>query len=114
MDSAIKKFAKPFQGIDDLKPLIKEIANSKYVLLGEASHGTSEFYKIRAELTKKLILEKDFTFIAVEGDWPACQEVNRYVKGYANQYTDIKQVLQAFNRWPQWMWANEEIIELIE
>lgn len=51
---------------------------------------------------------------AVEGDWPACQEVNRYIKGYAHQDKNVKEVLQAFNRWPQWMWANQEIIDLIE
>ena len=56
---------------DDLGSLVTTIRDQKYILLGESSHGTSEFYKIRTEITKKLIEEKDFTFIAVEGDWPA-------------------------------------------
>lgn len=114
LDQAIKNFAKPFQNIDDLDPVFKAIANAKYVLLGEASHGTSEFYTIRSEMTKRLIRDKGFTFIAVEGDWPACQEVNRYIKGYAHQEKNIREVIQVFNRWPRWMWANEEIIDLIE
>ncbi|MFZ3589862.1 erythromycin esterase family protein [Bacillus sp. DJP31] len=81
---------------------------------GEASHGTSEFYTKRSEITKRLILEKKFTFIAVEGDCPSCYEVNRYVLGYETPYTSGKEVLQAFNRWPTWMWANEEVLDLVE
>lgn len=67
----------------DLKPLFDQIErdNTHYVLLGEASHGTSEFYKWRTEITKHLVSEKGFSFIAVEGDWPDCYQVNRYVKG---------------------------------
>ncbi|NRD79768.1 erythromycin esterase family protein [Bacillus sp. BRMEA1] len=99
---------------EGLNSIIKEVNQAKYVLLGEASHGTSEYYKIRAELSKKLITEKGYSFIAVEGDWPACQQVNRYVKGYETKFTDAREVLQSFNRWPTWMWANEEIIDLIE
>ncbi|MCH6264182.1 erythromycin esterase family protein [Neobacillus citreus] len=111
---AIKNHTIPLKEVNDFQPLIEEINHQKYVLLGESSHGTSEFYKIRSELTKKLIQEKGFTFIAVEGDWPACQQVNRYIKGYDNEYTNAREVLAAFNRWPTWMWANEEIIRLIE
>ncbi|WP_010280736.1 erythromycin esterase family protein [Bacillus timonensis] len=99
---------------NDLEPLVTALTNEKYVLLGESSHGTSEFYKIRTHITKKLIREKDFTFIAVEGDWPACQLVNQYIKGYSNHYEDAREVLKSFKRWPTWMWANEEIIDLIE
>jgi erythromycin esterase len=65
----------------DLDPLLESIGDARYVLLGEASHGTSEFYTWRAEITKRLITEKGFSFIAVEGDWPDCYRVNRYVKG---------------------------------
>ncbi|MEH7344372.1 erythromycin esterase family protein [Bacillus sp. JJ1532] len=111
---AIQEHARPFNELGDLDVLIKRINGEKYVLLGESSHGTSEFYKIRAELTKRLIAEKGFTFIAVEGDWPACQQVNEYIKGWDNTYSRAREVLQSFNRWPTWMWANEEMIELIE
>jgi erythromycin esterase-like protein len=98
----------------DWDKLIHQVKNSKFVLLGEASHGTSEFYTARVEITKKLIQEKGFTFVAVEGDWPACQAINRYVKGYDQVAKSAKDVLKIFDRWPTWMWANEEMIDLIE
>ncbi|PEZ80415.1 protein-L-isoaspartate O-methyltransferase [Bacillus sp. AFS017274] len=98
----------------DWDKLIHQVKNSKFVLLGEASHGTSEFYTARVEITKKLIQEKGFTFVSVEGDWPACQAINRYVKGYDPVSKSAKDVLKIFDRWPTWMWANEEMIDLIE
>lgn len=101
----------------DLKPLFDRVErdNIRYVLLGEASHGTSEFYKWRAEITKHLISEKGFSFIAVEGDWPDCYRVNRYVKGMSTTSDkNAYDILYSFNRWPTWMWANREILELIE
>jgi erythromycin esterase-like protein len=114
MLDSIKKYAKPFETIDDLDPLIEAIGDSKYVLLGESSHGTAEFYTIRAELTKRLINEKGFSVIAVEGDWPSCQSINRYIKNIGSPTNNVREALGSFNRWPTWMWANQEIIELIE
>jgi len=98
----------------DLDPLLEQIGDARYILLGEASHGTSEFYTRRAEITKRLITEKGFSFIAVEGDWPDCYRVNKYVKGMANSGSSAYEVLHAFSRWPTWMWANREIVDLIE
>ncbi|PLS02765.1 erythromycin esterase family protein [Neobacillus cucumis] len=114
MIDSLKKYAKPFNSVKDLDPLIEAVGEAKYVLLGESSHGTSEYYTIRAELTKRLILEKGFSFIAVEGDWPACQSINRYIKGLSSSAKDSRKVLEGFNRWPTWMWANQEIMGLIE
>jgi erythromycin esterase-like protein len=111
----IKQYAVPFSTTTDLAPLVKEASKAKYVLLGEASHGTSEFYTVRREITKQLIKNGHFSFIAVEGDWPSCYEVNRYIKGMAPEYSSAKEVLKSsFHRWPSWMWANEEIVDLIE
>jgi erythromycin esterase-like protein len=111
----ISKHAIRFTDINDLQPLINKASTAKYVLLGEASHGTSEYYSIRTEMTKKLIIEHGFSFIAVEGDWPACYEVNRYIKGMTSEYSSAVEVLKkSFNRWPSWMWANQEMVELIE
>ena len=90
------------------------IGDARFVLLGEASHGTSEFYTWRAELSKRLIEESGFSFIAVEGDWPDCYRVNRYVKGMADCGASAEEVLHAFERWPTWMWANREVVELVE
>jgi erythromycin esterase-like protein len=114
MLQSIKKYARPFDSIDDLDPLIEDIGDAKYVLLGESSHGTSEYYTFRAELTKRLIKEKGFSVIAVEGDWPSCQSINRYIKNIGSPPSDVREALESFNRWPTWMWANQEIIELVQ
>lgn len=110
----LKQHAVHFNDVSDLTPLIKKASKANYLLLGEASHGTSEFYTVRAEITKKLIKEHGFSFVAVEGDWPSCFEVNRYIKGNAPEYSSAKEVLHSFKRWPSWMWANEEVSELID
>src|SRR5215472_17484987 len=82
--SELHQRARPLRAPVDLDPLLERIGDARYVLLGEASHGTSEYYTWRAELSKRLIREKGFSFIAVEGDWPDCYRVNRYAKGYAH------------------------------
>lgn len=104
----------PLASTTDLDILLQEIGNARYVLLGEASHGTHEFYTWRAEITKRLIQEKGFTLIAVEGDWPDAYQLNQYIKGQNTQGANARETLKAFNRWPTWMWANEEIAELAE
>ncbi len=98
----------------DLDLLVDAIGDAHFVLLGEASHGTSDFYKWRSKITKKLIEEKGFNFIAVEGDWPDCYRLNQYIKDLDRSAEKAKDVLFAFNRWPTWMWANWEINELAE
>ncbi len=98
----------------DLDVLIEKIGDAKYVLLGEASHGTHEYYTWRTEISKKLIEQKGFSFIAVEGDWPDCYRLDRYVKNYVDAGKSAFDVLHAFNRWPTWMWANWEIVALAE
>lgn len=77
----------------DLDPFIERVGDAHYVLRGEASHGTSEFYTWRAEITKRLITEKGFSFRAVEGDWPDCYRVNRYIKGMVNSGSSAYEVL---------------------
>ncbi|HZO89047.1 MAG TPA: erythromycin esterase family protein [Chthonomonadaceae bacterium] len=109
-----REFSHKLEGPNDLDPLLKRIGNARYVLLGEASHGTSEYYIWRAWLSQRLIQEKGFSFIAVEGDWPDCYQVNRYVKGYPDSGERARDVLHAFERWPTWMWANWEIVALAE
>jgi erythromycin esterase len=108
------RLALPVDGPEGLDPLMERIGGARYVLLGEASHGTSEYYKWRAEISQRLIREKGFSFIAVEGDWPDCYRVNRYVKGFQDSGSDAHDVLDDFSRWPTWMWANEEVVELAE
>jgi erythromycin esterase len=110
----IEQAALPLSTDTDLDPLLDRIGEAKYVLLGEASHGTAEYYTWRARLSRRLIAEKGFSFIAVEGDWPDCYCVNRYVKEYSECGDSARAVLNEFKRWPTWMWANEEIVEFAE
>jgi erythromycin esterase len=112
--SELRALARPLRSAADLDPLIERIGDARCVLLGEATHGTHEFYTWRAELSRRLIVEKGASFIAVEGDWPDCYRVNRYVKGYADAGSSARAVLRAFDRWPTWMWANEEVADLVE
>jgi erythromycin esterase-like protein len=110
----VKEVALPLGEPADLDPLMERIGEARYVLLGEASHGTAEYYQWRAVISQRLIREKGFSFIAVEGDWPDCYRVNRYVKGRPDSGPSAREVLHAFERWPTWMWANEEVVELAE
>ena len=98
----------------DIDALLEKIGDAKYVLLGEASHGTHEYYTWRATISKRLIEEKGFSFIAVEGDWPDCYRINRYIKGYSDAGSSPFSVLSGFKRWPTWMWANWEISALMD
>jgi erythromycin esterase len=98
----------------DLDPLIEDIGDRPVVMLGEASHGTHEFYTWRSTISKRLIQEKGFNFIAVEGDWPDCYKINRFVKGYKDAGDSVRDVLMNFDRWPTWMWANWEVAALAE
>ncbi len=110
----IEGLALPLDRPVDLEPLIDRIGDARYVLLGEASHGTSDYYLWRARISQWLIREKGFSFIAVEGDWPDCDQINRYVKGSEQSGTSAREVLESFVRWPTWMWANLEVEALAE
>jgi erythromycin esterase-like protein len=99
--------------LQELDPILKRINSCRFALLGEASHGTVEYYRQRFEISKKLIEEQGFQFIGVEGDWPHCFAINRYVKGYSNQDQSAEEALKVFDRWPSWMWANEEMTDFV-
>lgn len=114
LSSTIHQKAYPLHSKADLQPLYDRIGDAHIVMLGEASHGTHEYYAWRAHISKKLIEEKGFNFIAVEGDWPDCYRFNRYVKGYDSENKSVFKVLHTFDRWPTWMWANWEIVALGE
>ncbi|WP_282942845.1 erythromycin esterase family protein [Paenibacillus sp. RC67] len=114
ISEAIGRLAVPLSDEVSFSKLIDRMGEAEFALLGEASHGTSEFYTIRTELSKRLITEKGFRFIAVEGDWPSCFTFNRYVKGYPEAGSNAREALKDFNRWPTWMWANEEVLHLAD
>lgn len=109
---SIREHAYPLKSKADLQPIFDRIGDARIVMLGEASHGTHEYYTWRAHISKRLIEEKGFNFIAVEGDWPDCYRLNRFIKGYDTEHKNVLNVLEEFNRWPTWMWANWEIVAL--
>jgi erythromycin esterase-like protein len=89
------------------------VGEAPLVLIGEASHGTHEFYRARAELTKRLIVERGCTAVCIEGDWPDAYRVNRYVRG-AGDDDDADSALDGFRRFPTWMWRNTEVLEFVQ
>ncbi len=97
---------------EDFDALIALVGDSRFALIGEASHGTHEFYRIRAEITKRLIREKGFTSVAVEADWPDAYRINRYVHGRGEDQ-DAADALGGFRRFPQWMWRNADVLDFI-
>jgi erythromycin esterase-like protein len=96
--------------VDDLLDLV---GDARLVLLGEASHGTHEFYALRAALTARLVAERGFRGVALEADWPAAARVNRYVQDVGDD-PDAERALGDFQRFPRWMWRNEVMVDLIE
>jgi erythromycin esterase-like protein/predicted phosphoribosyltransferase len=111
---ALRAAAYPLAGgARDYDPLMERIGEARFALLGEASHGTHEFYQERAEITKRLIEERGFAAVAVEADWPDAYRVNRYVRGVNND-VDAAEALADFRRFPTWMWRNTVVVEFVE
>ena len=100
-------------GENDYDALIERARGKRLVLLGEASHGTHEFYAERARISTRLVDELGFDAIAVEADWPDAWRVNRYVRGESVD-TSADAALNGFQRFPQWMWRNEDVVELLD
>src|SRR5437867_2810641 len=92
--------------------IVDFVGDAELVLLGEMSHGTHEFYKMRAEITKRLIREKGFQAVAVEADWPDALRVNRYIRKLSRD-TTASQALEDFKRFPQWMWRNADVLDFV-
>jgi len=111
---AVKQASQPLEGnLRDYNPLLELIGNAQFCLLGEATHGTHDFYRERAEITKRLIKEKGFTAIAVEADWPDAFRVNRYVRGLSDD-REANAALSGFKRFPTWMWRNTVVLDFVE
>jgi len=96
----------------DYDPLLEMVGGARVVLLGEASHGTHEFYRERALITGRLIREKGFTAVAIEGDWPDTNRVSRYIAGRSRD-ADAEEALSGFRRFPTWMWRNAETLDFV-
>jgi erythromycin esterase-like protein len=109
LETAHRLFGTP----TDYDPLLRSLGEARVVMLGEASHGTHEFYRARAEITKRLIVEKGFEAVAVEADWPDAFRVNCYVRGCGDD-RNADQALGSFERFPRWMWRNTDVCDFIE
>lgn len=96
-------------GPEDFEPLLERVGDARIVMLGEASHGTYDYYRLREQFTRRLIAELGFSFVGVEGDWPDCDRVHRSVGDQPGADADPLSALERFARWPTWMWANAEV-----
>ncbi|HWT34384.1 MAG TPA: erythromycin esterase family protein [Microbacterium sp.] len=110
----IRRLAVPLDGDGALGGVVDEARSRRIVAIGEASHGTEEFYTWRARLTRRLIEESDARWIGVEGDWPDCWRIDRWVRGLADVDLDARAVLAGFARWPTWMWANSPVADFLD
>lgn len=108
-----KNKAIQFNDSQGLTSLIESASGRRLVLLGESTHGTHEYYVWRSTITKKLITEHGYNFIVVEGDFASLYELNRYVKNLPGAAKTAKEAMQILDRWPQWMWRNHVVLELI-
>ncbi|GID31247.1 erythromycin esterase family protein [Paractinoplanes brasiliensis] len=107
----VAAIARPLLDEGDLDVLLDRVGDARVVMIGEASHGTHEYYAWRAALTRRLIAERNFSFLAVEGDWPDCRRVDAAVRGAPASPLES---LLGYERWPTWMWANEEVLDFTD
>ncbi len=111
---AVRAIAHPLSGrADEHDGLLALIGGAHFMLLGEASHGTHEFYRERARITRRLIVEKGFEAVTIEGDWPDAWRVHRFVRGQGSDAHAL-QALGDFRRFPAWMWRNTEVLDFID
>jgi erythromycin esterase-like protein len=111
---AILEIARPIQGEAELDDIAEMFAHKRLVLLGEATHGTHEFYDLRAAITRRLISKHGFAGVAVEGDWPDSLRVDRFVRGQPTDDDHSIFALGGFERFPRWMWRNDDVSAFIE
>jgi erythromycin esterase-like protein len=108
----VRSRATPLQGGDlDFDALLHLAATRAFVLLGECTHGTHEFYAMRAAITRRLVTELGFDAVAVEGDWPDSQQVDAYIEG--TRAGTAEEALSGYRRFPSWMWANRDVLDLV-
>ena len=111
---AVHAIARPIYGETEVDEIAELIAHKRLVLLGEASHGTHEFYDLRAAITRRLIAKHGFAAVAVEGDWPDALRADRFVRGQVTDDETPEAALQSFERFPRWMWRNEDVERFVE
>ena len=112
LEQAIAKCSEKFKSIEsvNLEPMLRRIGDARVVLLGESTHGTSEFYRMREWISRELIVKKGFSFVAIEGDWPDAARIDHYVR-----HSKVPpSAWTAFARFPVWMWRNREVREFVD
>src|ERR1017187_2786029 len=110
----LNRLARPVTGaVEDYDELLGLVGGRRLVLIGEASHGTHEFYRERARITRRLIDERGFNVVAIEGDWPDAYRVNRYILD-ASHDTDANTSLGGFRRFPTWIWRNRDVLTFVQ
>ncbi|HEY5938358.1 MAG TPA: erythromycin esterase family protein, partial [Kofleriaceae bacterium] len=102
---AIARVARPIHGEDEIDQLVDLVGHARIVLLGECTHGTHEFYDMRSALTRRLMVQKNFAAVAIEGDWPDALRADRYVRRLGDDES-ADAALASFQRFPTWMWRN--------
>ncbi len=108
----VRLHARPLQGgIVDFDAVVRLAGDAHIVLLGGSTHGTAEFYSARAAITRRLVKEHGYSIVAIEGDWPAALQVNRYIQGGAG---NASEALGGFRRFPAWLWRNNVILDLVD
>ncbi|CAA9482236.1 MAG: Erythromycin esterase homolog, partial [uncultured Sphingomonadaceae bacterium] len=113
-NDAIVQAARPLRSVaSDYDPLLAAIGDARFVLLGEATHGTQEFYRERARISERLVRERGFRAVVIEGDWPDTGRVNDYVRGIGADRT-AEAALGDFRDFPRWMWRNAEFRDFVE
>jgi len=113
LSDRISVAANPLAGSpNDYDSLVEMVGEARFVLLGEASHGTHEFYRERAIITKRLIYQRGFNAVAVEADWPDAYRINRFVRGEGPDLDSVD-ALSGFKRFPQWMWRNADVLDFV-
>src|SRR4028118_685972 len=111
---AVRAAAHPLTGQPgDYAPLLELVGDNRFVLLGEATHGTHEFYEERARITRQLIQEKGFSAIAIEGNWADADRVNRYIRGLGQDPGATQALANFKNEFPDWMWSNAALRDLV-
>lgn len=110
---AVRDHAIRLDPAGDVEPILDVIGDARIVLIGEASHGTHEFYRTRAELTRRLITDHGFNLVAVEADWPDAYRANRWVRGVGGD-TSAEEALADFTRFPRWMWRNRDVVGFLD
>ena len=107
----VRSAAVPFNGAD-VEGIVERLASASHVLLGEATHGTHEFYRLRSAITRRLIEKHGFTAVVVEADWPDAYRINRWIRGMGTDRS-AEESLRGFQRFPTWMWRNTDVLELV-